>query len=78
MEQELYIAFAALLFGDLCYAGWKILKLCGSAEFILPSDCIVPPASEDAVDDFMCLMVSDGSTIISTGGVTVRGWKITE
>ena len=34
------------------------------------------PITDDPYDDFMCLMLTDGSTIASSGGVTVIGRKV--
>lgn len=73
MEYTIYIILGTLFFSGLLYFTRKVVKRINHNKLILSELDNAPPATNDMLDDFMCLSVSDGSTIISVGGVSVRG-----
>lgn len=65
-------AFIIIITSLACCCYW-IIKHGNKGRFIIPS---TPNSAEcEPVDDFMCMMLSDGSTITVSGDFVVKGSK---
>ena len=71
MEYAFYIILGTLTACGILYVLWRLLERASKPEFSFPADTAASPPLDDTVDDFMCIMRSDGSTITSANGVTV-------
>lgn len=74
MEYAIYFALSSLLLGCIFYVGRKIVKRIGDNKAACAVSAI--PSTDDASDDFICLLKSDGTSVVNCGGVTVVGRRI--
>jgi len=71
MDYILYIIFSTLIVGGIFYGTRQLVKRINRKKLTDPVAALLP--ADDTFDDFMCLMQSDGSTIVSSRGVVVTG-----
>jgi hypothetical protein len=74
MEYIIYAIFSALILSCIFYIARQLFKRVNHNK--LP-DPVVPVAlADDPVDDFMCILKSDGSSIVISKGVVVTGKRL--
>lgn len=73
MEYAIYLTLYALGFGLVFYGIRKIVKRRNRLNLVASSLDTTSPTTDDTVDDFICIRRADGSTVASSGGVTVVG-----
>ena len=74
MEYALYIVMSALLLGIIFYVVRRFFK--GNKRNELPTPLAPLPFDDEPEDDFMCLLLKDGSSIAISKGVVVRGKRL--
>lgn len=71
MEYALYFTVCSLVFGSVFYVFRKVIETHRQNKMNLAKQAA--NTADNAVDDFMCIKLADGGTIIKTGDVSVRG-----